>query len=266
MKKTMIAAIIALLFSAAANAKNNFKDGNKSYLDGQYDAALSSYGDFIKERPKYYEGYFNAGDALFRNEQYEDALEMFKKALELKPKDENIQYNINLTEQKLKEQQKNNKDRKNNKKDKKDSKDGKNGKDGKDGKSGKDSKDNGGKSGNQQDPSGKNGKDKGSNQQNSSGGQGSEKSDAQKQKDQDAERKQKLGGMSEDEAQAIMNMTQKDEKQLRNRGYFGNQQQNKQMPNPMNMTPEQLMQYMMQMNGQQPPQQQAPANTNEKNW
>ena len=68
--------------------------------------ALNEYQQFIQKDPDYYEGYFNAGDALFRQEQYEGALDMYKKAQELNPRDPDIQYNIDLTQKKLSQKSK----------------------------------------------------------------------------------------------------------------------------------------------------------------
>src|ERR1035437_9667705 len=125
--KFITAAVLLCLLPACVLGANTFKEGNKSYLDGDYAKALEGYSKFIKDKPDFFEGYYNAGNALFRPEQYEDALKMYNKALELNPKDEDTKVNIEVTQEKMKEQEKN-KDKKDNKKDNKDKKDNKGGK------------------------------------------------------------------------------------------------------------------------------------------
>ena len=107
MKKIFFILVFTACLFTALYAGDSFKTGNSYYTAGQYDKALEQYGNFIKQEPKKFEGYYNAGDALFRQGQYEQALQMFNKSLELAPKDKDTRANIDVTQEKIKEQQQN---------------------------------------------------------------------------------------------------------------------------------------------------------------
>jgi tetratricopeptide (TPR) repeat protein len=267
MKKTFLILVFTACILPAAYAADSFKDGNNYYLSGQYDKALEQYGSFIKSEPKKFEGYYNAGNALYRQEQYDGALQMYNKALELAPKDEDTKANIEITEQKLKEQQQkqdqNQKgDKGQNQNQKQDQKQGQ-------GQNRQSGQQNSGKSGQgQQQKSGSQGADKagdkGENTQKAQAQSGSgQQGDAQQQK------KAPPDGMTADEVQALMNQVQNQEKQLKS--YFGNQQHSRQnqngMPNIFNMSPEEIHNYMMrQMMDPNAAQQPQNGNSEEKDW
>lgn len=253
--KLIKAAILLFCLPAFALAGNSFKEGNTSYLQGDYVKAMDGYAKFIKNKPNYFEGYYNAGNALYRQEQYENALKMYNKAQELNPKDEDTKKNIQLTEKKIKQKENNkdNKDKKDNKQDK--------------GQEGKESK---GQQGKGQDSKGKNGK--GQEQKNQQAGQGQKNSGSRQgqQKTEAPADPQKQLGMSADEVQALMNMTQKSEKEYKS--YFGkqnnkNQQQND-FQNVFNMSPQEIHNYMMRQMMDPNEVQQAPqkSSSKEKDW
>jgi len=264
--KFITAVIILCLLPVCVSGANPFKEGNKSYLGGDYVKALEGYSKFIKDKPGFFEGYYNAGNSLYRQEQYEDALKMYNKALELNPKDEDTKTNILVTQDKIKKQEEN--------KDKKDKKGGKDNKQDK-GKDGKDKQNQQGQQGKNQDNKGKDGKGQeqkgqqgkgsqaGKSGQNSGAGQGQQKAG-------DKPDPQKELGMSADEVQALMNMTQKSEKDYKN--YFGKQYRHKQnendFPNVFNMSPEEIRNYMMRQSMEPDNMQQAPpkGNSKEKDW
>jgi Ca-activated chloride channel homolog len=230
MKKIIILtfSIFAVYTSCFAD---NFKDGNKLYLDGKYQDALGQYRQFIQKNSDYYEGYFNAGNAFFRQEQYDAALNMYKKARELNPKDPDIQYNIEVTQKKLSQNSK--------------------------GKSQKEDQ-------NKQQQ--KNGQQNQSQNSSASGKPMADKQGKGQNGSQGQQENQKPGtsnkkpppGMTADEVQALLNQKQNQEKQLK--GYFGKQyKKNTQEPDMFNMSPQEMMQYMQQrmmdpFNEQQPPQ------------
>ncbi|HRU40317.1 MAG TPA: tetratricopeptide repeat protein, partial [Candidatus Goldiibacteriota bacterium] len=107
MRKTLLLTGFLSAFSALAFASSDFNEGNKLYLNGKYNEALGQYQNFLKNEPDRYEGYFNAGNALFRQEQYDQALGMYKKAQELNPKDPDIQHNIEVTNEKIRQKAEN---------------------------------------------------------------------------------------------------------------------------------------------------------------
>jgi tetratricopeptide (TPR) repeat protein len=251
------AGILPLIYAA-----DPFKDGNKYYLSGQYDSALEQYSNFIKKEPKKFEGYYNAGNALFRQEQYDGALQMYNKALELAPKDEDTKANIEVTQEKLKNQPQKKDNKQQDKKDKK--QDQKNGQDS----GSKGSKD--GKQGNSSQGKQSEGKD-GGKQEQGKGEQSASQQGQQGQGQQGGQQQQKSppNGMSADEVQAIMNQVQNQEKQYR--AYFGKQNQQRQnqdqFPNIFNMSPEEIHNFMMRQMMDPNAQQQAPkGNSDEKDW
>ncbi len=218
MKKLLILFIIILSPVLNTYAKNHFKEGNEFYLNGKYQEALKEYSEFIQKNNDYYEGYYNAGNAYFRQGDYQKALEMYKKAYELNNKDEDIQHNIRITEEKLKQQSQcnNQQQNKNNKEDK-----------------------------NQQSQN---------TQQQSQGNKQSQQNQQQTQNNQAQQNEnqsgnqQKYSGMTDDEVQALLNMKKRQEQQLKQ--YFGKQQKknyhDEDFPDFFNMTPDEIMRYMEQ--------------------
>lgn len=289
MKKIAIIAILIAAMASPILAKNAFKEGNSRYFSGDYAGALGEYSKFIQKNQKKYEGYYNAGNALFRQEKYEDALGMYNRALELKPKDEDTKYNIEVTQERIKNQPKDKKQdpstgsgqKQNQEQNNQQGGKGQDNKQGQDKQQGnqdaKNNKDN--QQQQQAGKDGKNGQQQGQGQGPSTGsGQGS-KTEEQKQEEarqqaaaqQQArkEQAQKSLGMSEDEVQAVLNNYNKQEKQYRQ--YFGqrNRPQNDElsMPNFFNMSPQEIMDYMekrsmMQPYGNEQPKKQG----NEKDW
>jgi len=228
MKRLLLITAAAALISVPLHAKNNFKQGNEYYLDKKYDKALEKYSGFVKKNPDYYEGYYNAGNSLFKQGKYKEALSMYKKARELKPDDPDIEYNIKVAEKKLKEKQKQQKQQQ------------------KDKGGGKKQEDKG--AGQQEDK--KQGKGKGEKQEagKENAGQkngGSKKAAGGKQKREDKGSAGKQA-MTDDEVQALLNLMQKQEKKYRN--YFGKKYRRKKgvydFPDFFNMSPEEIMEYM----------------------
>jgi hypothetical protein len=267
MKRLLIAsaAIVCLPFVLFGNF---FGEGNRSYLQGDYDKALESYNQFIQKEPKKFEGYYNAGNALFRQEQYEQALQMYNKALELNPKDEDTQANIAVTEDRIKNRPKD-KDQKN-KKDNKDNKDNKQQNQGQNqqGQGGKNQQS--GKQSQGQDQKSQAGSQQGQSQQGKGGnkGQNGTMGKGQAQPSQPSQQqKQPPAGMTKDEVQALLNTMQNQEKQYR--GYFGKQPraQNQREQNLMNMSPDEIIQYMQrQMMDPNMVQQPPKGDSKEKDW
>ncbi len=158
--------------TSAQEEKKYVRDGNKAYEKGKYNEAEDQYQKALGVNPGNYTGAFNLGDAYYKegkskeaasrfeeltkipagddklsakayhnwgnallhDKKYEEALEAYKKALTLNPKDEDTRYNLGYTQQMLKQQeQKKNNDKKNDKKDdKKDKQDKKKDQDKKD--------------------------------------------------------------------------------------------------------------------------------------
>ncbi|MCE5299627.1 MAG: tetratricopeptide repeat protein [Spirochaetia bacterium] len=270
----VLTAIIACLPAAVA-AKNPFKEGNRLYMQGEYAGALEQYNAFIQKEPDRFEGYYNAGNSLFRQEEYEQALGMYKKALELKKDDEDTKANIAATEKKLKEKPRD-KDKKQDRDKKQDQKQGQDKQQGKDGSQNKqqDKQDPKQGSKDKQEQQGSKGKER---QDGNADKQQSQQQEAGKsEQESEAQKAAKLPqGMTEDQVQALLNQLQNQEQNLRQRGYFSQQpqdksaQQQQQVPDIFNMSPQEIQRYMMKKMfdpDYELPQQKSNGSGNEKDW
>ena len=63
------------------------RDGNKQYKGDKFTEAEVLYRKGLEKNNKSFEGNFNLGNALFRQEKYSDALEQYEKAAVFSPKD-----------------------------------------------------------------------------------------------------------------------------------------------------------------------------------
>ena len=70
--------ITSLLF--AQQESGDVRRGNKQYNDSNYTEAEVHYRRALDKNQQSFEGYFNLGDALFRQEKYPEALEQYTKA------------------------------------------------------------------------------------------------------------------------------------------------------------------------------------------
>lgn len=131
---TSLGIILSLLtFTSMAFASNTqLKKGNREFKNGNYEKALKLYDDALIDRPHspvlhfnagaaaYQKGdfyraeteftesakaaqstlqdisHYNRGNALFRRQRYDDAIEAYKEALRINPKDENAKYNLGV--------------------------------------------------------------------------------------------------------------------------------------------------------------------------
>ena len=71
---------ICLLACGPTPAQIN-NSGHESYLGGDYDSALESYLDAQARAPKSGEPYYNSANALYRTEEYEEALQSYDESL-----------------------------------------------------------------------------------------------------------------------------------------------------------------------------------------
>jgi tetratricopeptide (TPR) repeat protein len=150
----------------AQNEKPIIRNGNKEYKKGDYAKAEITYRKSIEKNNKTTEGKFNLGDALYKQnkfdeaagtfqnltneamtdemkarsfynqgnaylkaEKFEESANAYKNSLRLNPADEDARYNYTYALSKLRQQQQQNKDNKENKENKKDNKDNKDNKD-----------------------------------------------------------------------------------------------------------------------------------------
>lgn len=157
MKKLKIGGILMICLCIStwswAQSKEIAK-GNSEYEAGRFHNAESAYKKSVEKAPQQFTGNYNLGNALYRqnkfeeasqqylnasannnvnelqskamynmgnsllkNEKYAESIEAYKKALRLNPKDEDARYNLSYAQRKLQQQQQQdqNKDNKENK-------------------------------------------------------------------------------------------------------------------------------------------------------
>lgn len=66
--------------AVAQQEARNVRLGNKQYRDSSYVDAEVEYRKALEQNPKSFEGLYNLGNALFKQEKYDEALEQYKAA------------------------------------------------------------------------------------------------------------------------------------------------------------------------------------------
>ena len=82
--------IIVLLFASTtfSQTRSTINDGVDKYKKGDFAGASENFQKSIDEKFGNYKGHFNLGDALYKQEKYEDALSAYKNAMALAETDE----------------------------------------------------------------------------------------------------------------------------------------------------------------------------------
>ena len=82
-----------------------FNIGNVYYKTGAYEDALKSYekATYSKDTDLQGNAYYNMGNSLFRMEKLPEAIQFYKKAIDLNPNDADAKFNIEFAQKKLKE-------------------------------------------------------------------------------------------------------------------------------------------------------------------
>ena len=86
---------ILLSFSSLSNEKNLYRQGNDSYLEGDYSKAISSYQKILENGLVNSGIYYNLANSYFRNSQLAEAIFYYRKAHQLSPHDADILFNLN---------------------------------------------------------------------------------------------------------------------------------------------------------------------------
>ena len=85
------------LYKAIADTESAtalFNKGNQYYDDGKFDQAIEEYEKIINLGIKNYQVYYNLGNAYFRQNQLGNAILSYRRALVLKPCDEDTEANL----------------------------------------------------------------------------------------------------------------------------------------------------------------------------
>lgn len=93
-----VALFVVLLPKVAVSdeAEAFFVKGVEFYQNGNYPAAIEEFKKIIDSGYESWEVYFNLGNAYFKNKQTAQAILDFERAKRLNPKDEDIEYNLEL--------------------------------------------------------------------------------------------------------------------------------------------------------------------------
>lgn len=89
---------VAVSFTYAGNS--NFDAANKLYMTQRYTDAANAYEDIIKKERPTAELYYNLGNCYYKNADYTRAILNYERARKLKPADEDILFNIAVSNQK----------------------------------------------------------------------------------------------------------------------------------------------------------------------
>lgn len=94
-----ISVTILILGSLYSFSQNNstIEKANKLYNEGLYDSSLVLYSSILDKNLHSSELYFNMGNAYFKNNNLPKAILYYEKALKLSPNDEDIKYNLSIT-------------------------------------------------------------------------------------------------------------------------------------------------------------------------
>ncbi len=98
--KTFFQIIFILFFSLNALAQQNLLEkANEHYTNQEYHQAIEAYNEILNGNLESAEVYFNLGNAYFKSGQVTQAIINYERAKLLAPKDEDIQFNLELANQ-----------------------------------------------------------------------------------------------------------------------------------------------------------------------
>ena len=96
----MLGILMVLFFSLAGIEAADFDDllreGNELYLDGNYESAVETYQSIVDSGYASGELYYNLGNAYYKSHNITMALVNYERAYILKPKDKDIQHNLEV--------------------------------------------------------------------------------------------------------------------------------------------------------------------------
>ena len=84
-KLFMMALLLSVTCLHAQSLEKQIRKGNRQYKKGNFAEAEVLYRKAVDDVPNSADAQFNLGDALFRQENYKDAMEAFQKVVELSP-------------------------------------------------------------------------------------------------------------------------------------------------------------------------------------
>lgn len=104
MMKYLSVFIFLLIMSFGVSAQSNeqlIAEANKAYTEGKYKNTIELYEKILNSGSESYELYYNLGNAHFKMNNIPSAIFYYEKALELKPNDENTEFNLKIANSKI---------------------------------------------------------------------------------------------------------------------------------------------------------------------
>lgn len=98
MKKTYVFILLVAAYATTSAQNNtqqtNFQLANQKYTNNQYQQAITIYKKILQNKQQSPELYYNLANAYFKNKQTTKAIINYEKALKLAPNNEDIKYNL----------------------------------------------------------------------------------------------------------------------------------------------------------------------------
>lgn len=105
MRKWLIYSILGLsLVAQAQSTQALFDTANAAYQQERFDAAITAYTSILEQGEYSAAIYYNLGNSYFKAGQTAQAILNYERALQLAPRDEDIQNNLNLVNQTILDQ------------------------------------------------------------------------------------------------------------------------------------------------------------------
>ncbi len=100
--KCKFSVLLALMLSFCLHVRADENDelivkGNNLYAEGKYQESIDSYQQVMKNGMEASELFFNLGNAYFKSGEVPSAILYYEKALRIAPKDEDILYNLEVS-------------------------------------------------------------------------------------------------------------------------------------------------------------------------
>jgi hypothetical protein len=87
--------------AGAADSQSLFQQGNQYFQQENYREAIKSYTEIISQGQENAEVYFNLGNAYYKSGELGNAILNYERALRLKPRDEDIEHNLELANHRI---------------------------------------------------------------------------------------------------------------------------------------------------------------------
>jgi hypothetical protein len=101
MKRKIVILVLPILLLSMSGTKADletasalFHKGNQSYEEGKFDQAIQEYEEILNLGIKDFRVFYNLGNAHFRRNQLGKAILNYRRALDLRPRDEDAQANL----------------------------------------------------------------------------------------------------------------------------------------------------------------------------